>query len=100
MEITAKRKIDIYIVIAKEERRSDAQRMSNFATAYRVDYSLTPEKVARQFQTAEQLSARLAILFGDEWPQVAVKDLATGEQQLISNEELLAYLARSLSLSS
>jgi histidyl-tRNA synthetase len=100
--ITADQKIDIYIVIAKEERRSDA--LAHVQTlrdkGYRVDYPFTSEKVARQFQTAEQLSARLAILFGDEWPQVAVKDLTTGEQQLISNQELLAYLARSLSLSS
>jgi len=100
--ITAEHKIDIYIVIAKEERRSDAlahvQQLRD--RGYRVDYPLAWAKVGRQFQTAEQLSARLAILFGDEWPQVAVKDLATGEQQLISNEELLAYLARSLSLSS
>ena len=100
--ITAKRKLDIYIVIAKEERRSDAlahvQQLRD--RGYRADYPLASAKVARQFQTAEQLSARLAVLFGDEWPQVAVKDLATGEQQLISNEELLAYLARSLSLSS
>jgi histidyl-tRNA synthetase len=100
--ITAKRKLDIYIVIAKEERRSDAlahiQQLRD--RGYRADYSLASAKVARQFQAAEQLSARLAVLFGDEWPQVAVKDLATGEQQLISNEELLAYLARSLSLSS
>ena len=100
--ITAEHKIDIYIVIAKEERRSDALAYVQTLRdkGYRVDYPFTSEKVARQFQTAEQLSARLAILFGDEWPQVAVKDLATGEQQLISNEELLAYLARSLSLSS
>jgi histidyl-tRNA synthetase len=100
--ITAKRKLDIYIVIAKEERRSDAlahiQQLRD--RGYRADYPLASAKVARQFQAAEQLSARLAVLFGDEWPQVAVKDLATGEQQLISNEELLAYLARSLSLSS
>ncbi len=100
--ITAEHKIDIYIVIAKEERRPDA--LAHVQTlrdkGYRVDYPFTSEKVARQFQTAEQLSARLAILFGDEWPQVAVKDLTTGEQQLISNQELLAYLARSLSLSS
>ncbi len=100
--ITAEHKIDIYIVIAKEERRPDA--LAHVQTlrdkGYRVDYPFTSEKVARQFQIAEQLSARLAILFGDEWPQVAVKDLATGEQQLISNQELLAYLARSLSLSS
>jgi histidyl-tRNA synthetase len=98
--ITADHKIDIYIVIAKEERRSDAvahvQQLRD--RGYRVDYPLASAKVGRQFQTAEQLSARLAVLFGDEWPQVAVKDLATGEQQLISNQELLAYLARSLSL--
>src|SRR6266581_14203 len=97
--ITAEHKIDIYIVIAKEERRPDA--LAHVQTlrdkGYRVDYPFTSEKVARQFQTAEQLSARLALLFGDEWPQVAVKDLTTGEQQLISNQELLAYLARSLS---
>jgi histidyl-tRNA synthetase len=100
--ITAHQKIDIYIVIAKEERRSDAladvQQLRD--RGYRVDYPLAPAKVARQFQTAEQLRARLAILFGNEWPQVAVKDLATGKQQLISNEELLAYVSRALSLSS
>lgn len=100
--ITADQKIDIYIVIAKEERRSDAlahvQQLRD--RGYRIDYPLASAKVAKQFQTAEQLRAGLAILFGDEWPQVAVKDLATGEQQLISNEELLAYLARALSLSS
>jgi len=100
--ITADQKIDIYIVIAKEERRSDAvahvQQLRD--RGYRIDYPLASAKVAKQFQAAEQLRAGLAILFGDEWPQVAVKDLTTGEQQLISNEELLAYLARALSLSS
>jgi len=100
--IIADQKIDIYIVIAKEERRSDAvahvQQLRD--RGYRIDYPLASAKVAKQFQTAEQLRAGLAILFGDEWPQVAVKDLTTGEQQLISNEELLAYLARALSLSS
>jgi histidyl-tRNA synthetase len=100
--ITADQKIDIYIVIAKEERRSDAlahvQQLRD--RGYRIDYPLVSAKVAKQFQTAEQLRAGLAILFGDEWPQVTVKDLTTGEQQLISNEELLAYLARALSLSS
>ena len=100
--ITAEHKIDIYIVIAKEQRRPDA--LAYVQTLrdkdYRVDYSFASEKVARQFQAAEQLGARLAVLFGDEWPQVAVKDLTTGEQQLISNQELLAYLARALSLSS
>jgi histidyl-tRNA synthetase len=87
--IASDRKIDIYIVIAKEERRADAltQIQQLRDRGYRVDYPLTPEKVARQFQTAEQLGARIAILFGDEWPQVAVKNLATGEQKLASRDD-------------
>jgi len=90
--IVSDRKIDIYIVIAKEERRADALKQIQQLRdrGYRVDYPLTPEKVARQFQTAEQLGARIAILFGDEWPQVAVKNLATGEQQLASRDDSMS----------
>src|ERR1700730_7537999 len=94
-------KIDIYVVIAKEQRRSDAleQIQELRDRGYRVDYPLAPAKVPRQFQTAEQLGARVAILYGDEWPQVAVKDRATGEQQLIAREDLLAHLQAQPSLS-
>jgi histidyl-tRNA synthetase len=66
----------------------------------RVDYPLTVAKVGKQFQTAEQLSAQQAVLFGDEWPQVKVKTLATREELLVPHEELLAHLARLNSLSS
>jgi histidyl-tRNA synthetase len=95
-------KIDIFVVIAKEGRRADAlaQIQQLRERGYRADYPLTPTKVPKQFQTAEQLGARIAILFGDEWPSVAVKNLTTGEQQLVPNQELLAYLVHSLSLSS
>jgi histidyl-tRNA synthetase len=90
--IASDRKIDIYIVIAKEERRADAltQIQQLRDRGYRVDYPLTPEKVTRQFQTAEQLGAHVAILFGDEWPQVPVKNLATGEQQLASRDDFMS----------
>jgi histidyl-tRNA synthetase len=46
--------------------------------------------VGKQFQTAEHLGARVAILFGDEWPQVAVKNLATGKQELVESASLPA----------
>jgi histidyl-tRNA synthetase len=94
--------IEIYAVIAKEERRADALAQVQLLReqGYKVDYPLVAVKVAKQFQSAEQLGARVAILFGDEWPNVAVKDLASGEQQLVSNKELLAYANRLLSLSS
>jgi histidyl-tRNA synthetase len=95
-------KVDIFVVIAKEERRAEAltQIQQLRERGYRTDYPLAPAKVPKQFQTAEQLGARIAILFGDEWPSVTVKNLTTGEQQLVPNQELLAYLAHSLSLSS
>jgi histidyl-tRNA synthetase len=87
-------KIDIYVVIAKEERRPDAiaeiQKLRD--RGYRVDYSLTPAKVGKQFQTAEDLGATIAILYGDEWPQVKVKTLATREEQLVPNSDLFARI--------
>src|SRR6266498_202658 len=88
------RKIDIYIVIAKEQRRADALKQIQQLRDHgcRVDYPLTSEKVGKQFQTAEQLGARIAVLFGDEWPQVKLKNLATREESLVHHGELLAHL--------
>ena len=53
--IASDRKIDIYMVIAKEERRANALALIQPLRdrGYRVDYPLTATKVARQFQTAE-----------------------------------------------
>jgi histidyl-tRNA synthetase len=84
------RKVDVYVVIAKEQRRADALKQIQQLRdrGYRVDYPLTSEKVGKQFQTAEQLGARVAILFGDEWPQVKIKNMATADQELVLWEEL------------
>jgi histidyl-tRNA synthetase len=89
-------KIDIYIVIAKEERRADAlaQIQQLRDRGYRVDYPMTPTKVARQFQTAEDAGASLALLYGDEWPQVKAKNLPTREESLIDHGALLDSVAK------
>jgi histidyl-tRNA synthetase len=88
------RKIDIYVVIAKEKCRADAlgQIQQLRDRGYRVDYPLTSEKVGKQFQTAEQLGARIAVLFGDEWPQMKLKDMSSGEQQLVSKDDLMSHV--------
>src|SRR5205085_9170761 len=93
--VASQSELDIYIVIAKEERRTDAltQIQSLRDHGYRLDYPLAPAKVGKQFQTAERLGARVAILFGDEWPQIKLKDLRTGEQTLVAPEEVAAKLA-------
>jgi histidyl-tRNA synthetase len=93
--VAGQHELDIYVVIAKEERRADA--LAHVQTlrdgGYRVDYALAPAKVGKQFQAAEHLGARCAILFGDEWPQIKMKDLRSGEQSLVAQEEVAAKLA-------
>ena len=93
--VAKERKIDIYVVIAKEERRADALKQIQQLRdrGYRVDYPLAPTKVARQFQAAEEAGASLAVLYGDEWPQLKIKNMATAEQELISQENLKDYIA-------
>src|SRR5216110_3224305 len=92
--IASDRKIDIYIVIAKEQRRADAlaQIQQLRDRGYRIDYPLTQTKVARQFETAEDLGAHVALLYGDEWPQVKIKNMATAQQELVPHDHLLAHL--------
>jgi histidyl-tRNA synthetase len=91
-------KIDIYVVVAKEERRADAlaQIQQLRDSGYRVDYPLTPAKVARQFQAAEELGARFALLYGDEWPQLKMKNMRTAEQTLISKDDIISRMQSTL----
>ncbi|PYJ69662.1 MAG: histidine--tRNA ligase [Verrucomicrobia bacterium] len=88
--------IQIYAVIAKEERRPDALAQIQLLrdAGYRVDYPLRPEKVGKQFQTAEQLGATFAVVFGDEWPQLKVKKFSTRQETLIPHDQLLNHLPR------
>jgi histidyl-tRNA synthetase len=99
--VRTEHKIDIYVVIAKEERRANAlihiQKLRE--SGYRVDYAFAPTKVGKQFQTAEDLGATTALLYGDEWPQVKVKTLATREEKLIDHASLLDSVAEFLNLS-
>jgi histidyl-tRNA synthetase len=92
----AQRAIDIFVVVAKEDRRSDAMQIVQElrGRGIRTDYPLGQMKVGKQFQAAEQCGAQTAVLIGDEWPQVAVKNLASGEQHLVAHEQLLAHLTR------
>jgi histidyl-tRNA synthetase len=80
--------------VAKEERRADALAVAQQLrqAGMRVDFPLTETKVGKQFQTAGQLGAELAVLVGDEWPEVKVKILATREEISLSNTGLADWL--------
>ncbi len=83
---------DVYVVIADEERRSEAlglvQQLRD--AGRRTDFPLAAAKVGKQFQTAEQLGAKTAILVGGEWPMVKVKTLATREERVMAAGEVVS----------
>jgi histidyl-tRNA synthetase len=86
--------VDVYVVVANEQRRPDAlgvvQRLRG--EGHRVDFPLAAAKVGKQFQSAEHLGARVAILVGDEWPQVKVKTLATRDEVLVPADGVVEHL--------
>jgi histidyl-tRNA synthetase len=86
--------LDVYAVIAKIERRPDALALiQQFRDAgLRVDHPLSASKVGKQFQAAEELGANVAVLFGDEWPQVKVKVLSTRVETLIDHQRTLEHV--------
>lgn len=92
--VRQERALDLYLIVAKEERRPDALRLLQQLrdAGWRVDYAISPAKVGKQFQTAESLGAKMTLLFGDEWPQVKIKTLATREEVLLPNDEVLPHL--------
>ncbi len=94
LALQKERALDIYLVIAKEERRPEALRQLQQLrdAGWRVDCPLALAKIGKQFQTAEALGARVTLLYGDEWPAVKMKTLATREETLIPHDELLTRL--------
>lgn len=84
----------LYVVIADENFRSQA--LSTIQTlrsaGWRVDFSLVPNKVGKQFQMAEQAGAPFAILFGSEWPNVKIKNLSQRSEEAVDHQALLAHL--------
>ncbi|MEO8044692.1 MAG: ATP phosphoribosyltransferase regulatory subunit [Spartobacteria bacterium] len=86
--------LDLYLIIAKEERRPEALRhLQELRDAgWRVDYPLAAAKVGKQFQSAEAMGAKMTLLYGDEWPSVKLKTLATRAEELVPHDQLLERL--------
>lgn len=91
--------IQIFAVIAKDERTADALKIVQELrdNGWRVDYPLTAMNIPKQFHSAEARGARFAILLGDEWPQIAVKDLTFGKQVLVTRDQLFTHISHALS---
>jgi histidyl-tRNA synthetase len=85
-----KSRLAAFIVIADESRRENAIQLADFLrrSGISVDYTLEPAKVGKQFQLAEALGAARAVVVGQEWPQLRVKQLSDRTEQIISKDEI------------
>ena len=88
------RACDVYLIVAKEERRADALALVQQLrlAGLRVDFPLTEAKVGKQFQAAEHLGAELAVVVGEEWPLLKIKTLATRAEEAVPNTGLADWL--------
>lgn len=91
-------KVDVYAVVASEARRAEAlgivQTLRNAGVA--VDFSYGADKVGKQFQTAEQLGARFAVVIGDEYPQLKLKNLAARTEETVEAAALTEAVTAAL----
>jgi histidyl-tRNA synthetase len=85
--------LDAYIVIVAEELRAGAlgiiHQLRDQGLA--IEYSLTPQKVGKQFQSASALNVRFAVVLGpEEWKrgECKLKNLTTGEERAIQFQAL------------
>lgn len=81
-----------FVVMADESRRAEGlqvvQKLRDLGVS--TDYSLTPAKVGKQFQTAEGLGAKYAVVVGQEWPALKFKTLALREEITLDGLDALA----------
>jgi histidyl-tRNA synthetase len=91
--------VDVYVLLADETRRREClQTVTQLRTAgWRVDYSLTPQKVNKQFQAAENSKARFAAIIGGEYPTVVLKNLATRDQMEVPAANLAEKIGEQMS---
>lgn len=75
--IRAENGIDVFVAIAAEERRPEALALVQKlrSEGYRTNLALTPAKVGKQFQAAEQAGAMAAIVIGENYPILTIKNL-------------------------
>jgi histidyl-tRNA synthetase len=93
-EALAKNRCRAFIIVADEARRPEAiQLVGDLRTKLvATDFALQPMKVARQFQTAESVGAQFAVVVGQEWPKIKLKDLVRREEISLFAEELPSLL--------
>jgi len=90
--------VQVSLVIAAEERRSEALALAQKLReeGWRVSFPLGEERVGKQFGAAEATGATYAVILGAEWPKVKIKRLADRHEEEVAEAELPAWLKENL----
>jgi histidyl-tRNA synthetase len=93
-EALAMNRCRAFVIIADESRRPEALQLVAALRENEIvaDFSLQPIKVGKQFQMAESVAAQFAVVVGQEWPQVKLKNLQRREETTVSREVLVNLL--------
>lgn len=93
--IKSQQACDIFVVVADESRRPEAlgvvQMLRSMGRC--VDCPLTSDKVGRQFKDADASGAAVAVVVGNEWPMVKIKDLRARTEIALAQEALADWAA-------
>jgi histidyl-tRNA synthetase len=83
-----------FVIIADESRRPEALQLIAALRENQIvtDFSLQPIKVGKQFQIAESIGAQFAVIVGQEWPEIRLKNLQHREETTVSKEALVKLL--------
>ena len=99
--LAARRSTDAFVVVGDEAHRDAALAAVQTLreAGLRVDYSMTPRAVGKQFASAEEATARFAVVFGSSFPATTIKSMGdrteTECDQSSLPETLLSLLGRS-----
>lgn len=88
--------LDAFVVVADGELRQTARTITAElrSAGLRIDMSDIQRSVKAQFKQADRSRAAYAVVIGSEWSDdnVTVKDLDTGEQEVIAAKEIKGWL--------
>jgi len=86
--------VDAYVVLADPEKEKEAAALAQCLrlAGVRTLTPLTPAKVPKQFQAAEQSGARFAIVVGSEYPDLTIRNLLDRSERISRPESLVTDL--------
>ena len=88
-------RVDAYVVIADPEKEGEAAGVAQQlrGAGFRVIAPLSPAKIAKQFQAAEQSGATYAVVVGTEFPDLTLRHLADRSERVVALTELVSTMS-------